>query len=66
MKPNVGKADKVIRYSLGIIIIVGGIFYQSWWGALGLVPILTATISWCPIYAPYRISTIEKKTQTNN
>lgn len=66
MKPNVGKADKVVRYTLGILIIAGGIYYQSWWGVIGIVPILTAAISWCPIYAPFGISTVKKKTQINN
>ena len=66
MKPNVGKADKVVRYTLGILIIAGGIYYQSWWAVIGIVPILTAAISWCPIYAPFGISTVEEKTQINN
>lgn len=61
MRPNVGKPDKIIRYTLGIIVIAGGIFYESWWGAIGIIPILTATINWCPIYAIFGISTISKE-----
>jgi hypothetical protein len=30
---------------------------QNWWGAIGIVPLLTATIGWCPAYAPFGINT---------
>ena len=66
MKPNVGKADKIVRYTVGILAIAAGVYYQNWLGALGIVPIFTAIIGWCPLYAPSGISTVEKKTQTNN
>lgn len=61
MKKNVGSADKVIRYILGAGIIIAGIVFKSWWGALGLVLIGTALISWCPIYAPFGLKTVGKK-----
>lgn len=57
MKANVGKADKVIRIILGAAIIGAGIYFKSWWGAIGLIPILTAAISWCPLYSPFGIKT---------
>lgn len=57
MKANVGKADKVIRIVLGVAIIAAGVYFKSWWGAIGIIPILTAAISWCPLYAPMGIKT---------
>jgi len=60
MNSNVGKTDRIIRVILGLGIIAGGIYYQSWWGAIGIIPIFTATISWCPIYMPFGISTKKK------
>ena len=57
MKANVGKADKVIRIVLGVAIIGAGTYFKSWWGAIGIVPILTAAISWCPLYTPFGIKT---------
>lgn len=57
MKANVGKADKVIRIVLGVAIIAAGIYFKSWWGAIGIIPILTAAISWCPLYTPLGIKT---------
>ena len=57
MKCNVGKSDKIIRWIIGIVLIVLGIVYKSWWGAIGLLPILTAIISFCPLYLPFGLST---------
>jgi len=57
MKKNMGKGDRILRLILGIVIIAVGIYYQSWWGAIGLIPVLTAAINWCPLYVPFKIST---------
>ena len=57
MKCNMGKTDRVLRAILGIVIIAVGWIYQSWWGAVGLVLVVTAAISWCPLYLPFKIST---------
>ncbi|MCA0388318.1 MAG: DUF2892 domain-containing protein [Bacteroidetes bacterium] len=61
MKKNVGSADKIIRYVVGIAIIGAGIYFKTWWGAVGIVPILTAAMSTCPAYLPFGLSTIETK-----
>jgi len=61
MVKNVGTVDKVIRWIIGLTAIGAGIYYESWWGALGLLPIITAVISWCPLYALLKISTIKKE-----
>jgi hypothetical protein len=57
MSKNMGKVDRILRAVLGIVVIALGIYFQSWWGALGLILLLTATISWCPIYVPFKLST---------
>lgn len=57
MKSNIGGTDKVVRYIAGIVIILLGLYFKSWWGALGLIPLLTALIGWCPLYVPFKIST---------
>ena len=63
MKKNMGTADKTIRLILGIVIIVLGIIYQSWWGGIGLLPLLTSLTGSCPAYMPFGISTMKKKTE---
>ena len=61
MKCNVGKGDKIIRIVLGLLIIAAGIYYQSWWGAIGLLPIATAVFGFCPAYVPLGITTCKTK-----
>ena len=51
MKCNEGSTDRIIRAIAGVAIIGAGYYYQSWWGAIGLVPLVTAVIGWCPAYA---------------
>ena len=57
MEKNVGKVDRTIRIILGIVILVLGIYYRSWWGALAIIPFFTAFIRWCPLYLPCKIKT---------
>lgn len=57
MKKNMGKIDRIVRAIIGIVILVIGYMNESYWGLIGLVPLLTASISFCPLYAPFKIST---------
>jgi len=57
MKCNVGKTDKVIRIIIGLSIGAAGIYFKSWWGLVGIIPVFTALVGWCPLYFPFRIST---------
>lgn len=57
MKCNVGKVDKNIRIIAGAIILVVGFYFQSWWGLIGVIPLLTGIIGFCPVYVLFRIST---------
>ncbi|NHQ60902.1 DUF2892 domain-containing protein [Chlorobium sp. BLA1] len=56
MKKNIGKYDKGIRIIIGVSIMFIGIINQSWWGAIGLIPVLTALAGFCPIYTLLKIS----------
>lgn len=60
MEKNVGKSDKIIRYILGIVIIGAGIMFNSWWGIIGIIPIFTAAMGWCPLYKILNMSTKNK------
>ena len=52
MAQNVGGIDKWLRIAVGIILIVLGLFGPlGWWGALGLVPLLTGLAGHCPLYS---------------
>lgn len=61
MVKNVGGADRIIRVILGVAIILIGIYYQSWWGVIGILPLFTAALNWCPAYLPFGISTCKTK-----
>jgi hypothetical protein len=63
MKVNIGNVDRVIRVVVGLVIIAVGAYYQSWWGLIGLLPILTASIRFCPVYVPFGISTCKPETK---
>jgi len=57
MNCNVGNTDRMLRIVAGIAIVAIGVFTSSWWGAIGLVPIATGLIRWCPAYTPFGINT---------
>ncbi|MEM4366780.1 MAG: DUF2892 domain-containing protein [Candidatus Anstonellales archaeon] len=62
MEPNVGSLDRMLRVCIALVFIAAAYFYNVWWlYALALVPLATALFSYCPLYAPLKISTIEKK-----
>jgi len=57
MKTNVGSCDKVFRTVVGLAIIGVGLYFRTWWGAVGLLPILVAALGWCPLYVLLGINT---------
>ena len=61
METNVGSADRALRVMAGLIVIFIGIDLKSWWGMVGLLPLATAVIGWCPVYLPFGISTCKTK-----
>jgi len=62
MKKNVGTTDKTIRIVIGIFLIVLGIFGSKIWVIIGLLPLITGLIGYCPLYALLGISTSKEKT----
>jgi hypothetical protein len=61
MKKNVGTTDKTIRIIIGLVIAALGVYYESWWGLLAIVPIATAFMSFCGLYTIFGISTCPTK-----
>jgi hypothetical protein len=57
MTQNVGGVDRIVRIVAGLAIMAAGIYFQNWWGAIGIVPLLTGALGWCPAYLPFKIST---------
>ncbi len=61
MRCNVGTIDRIIRAIIGILIVAAGFYFSSWWGIIGVIPLLTAAIGWCPLYVPIALSTCKAK-----
>jgi hypothetical protein len=61
MKTNVGSIDRALRIIVGLAVLGAGYYYQSWWGLVGLVPLLTGIFRFCPAYLPLGLSSCAKK-----
>lgn len=64
MKKNVGNTDRWIRIVLGIALLSLVVFLDGgirWIGLIGLIPLITGILNYCPIYALLGISTNKKK-----
>jgi hypothetical protein len=48
MQCNLSKKQKYARVVIGVSVLTLGAIQQSWWGLVGLIPIHTATVAWCP------------------
>jgi hypothetical protein len=57
---NVGGIDRTLRIIVGVVLIGIGLWYESWWGIVGLALMLTALLGWCPAYLPFGLSTSKK------
>jgi len=57
MKENVGGFDKYLRIALGVIILIVGYIYESWWGLIGIIPLLTGLVNRCGLYYLIGVST---------
>jgi hypothetical protein len=51
MTKNVGSIDRLLRAALGIALIVWALAGGPMWAWIGVVPLATAAISFCPLYA---------------
>jgi hypothetical protein len=62
MKMNEGGLDRVLRVVLGLavlsLVFVGP---KTPWAWLGLVPLVTGLVGFCPLYAVLRLNTLGRK-----
>ena len=50
MKSNVGGIDKVLRIVAGIALIAWALTGGPVWAWIGIVPLATGLMGWCPLY----------------
>lgn len=62
MKANVGGIDRILRIVAGLVLIaLAATGTVGVWGWLGIVPLVTGAIGWCPPYAILGFSTCAMK-----
>lgn len=62
MKANVGGMDRVLRVIVGAGLI--GATLAGWigsWGWIGLLPLATGVLRFCPAYLPFGVRTCQRK-----
>jgi len=57
MKCNVGKTDRIMRIIAGLVIALLGVVFSSWWGIIGIIPLVTGLFAICPVYSLFGINT---------
>jgi len=66
MKTNEGNIDRILRIVAGLVLIAltltGTI---GVWGWIGVVPVITGAIGWCPAYTLLGISTCPMKSKAS-
>lgn len=67
MKPNVGGIDRAVRVVIGLgllslLFLLDG--NAKWFGLIGIVPLLTAGMSFCPLYSLVGVNTCPASQRT--
>ncbi len=64
MTKNEGTLDRALRIIVGLVLLsLVFIGPQTWWGLIGLVPLVTALVGSCPLYSILGVSTCPVKTE---
>lgn len=61
---NIGRTERIVRAMVGLAILSLLFVLEGntrWWGLIGLGPLATAAIGYCPPYAWFGINTCAKK-----
>ena len=62
MTQNVGGIDRIVRIGAGIALIAAAATGTiGMWGYIGLVPLATGLMGWCPPYALFGFNTCSTK-----
>jgi len=60
MKPNIGKLERIVRVVVGIgVLSLAFVGPRAAWAYLGILPLVTGLVGWCPPYALLGISTVK-------
>ena len=62
MTLNMGNIDRILRALVGVALIAAafgayGVAYQSVWGWIGIIPLATGLLGYCPVYSMFGFKT---------
>ncbi|MBU1330043.1 MAG: DUF2892 domain-containing protein [Gammaproteobacteria bacterium] len=61
MKANIGTLDRTLRIAVGLCLIVLSLLgVIGMWGWVGLVPLATGALRFCPVYPLLGINTCKR------
>jgi Protein of unknown function (DUF2892) len=62
MTPNVGTIDRILRIALGLLLIgLASAGTIGAWGYIGIVPLITGAVRFCPAYRLIGLNTCASK-----
>ncbi|NRR31648.1 DUF2892 domain-containing protein [Oxalobacteraceae bacterium] len=62
MHANVGNTDRALRVAAGLALVLGSVSgLIGAWGWIGVVPLLTGALRYCPAYAIFGWNTCAGK-----
>lgn len=62
MKSNVGGIDRILRIAIGAVLVILAATGQiGLWGWIGLLPLATGLMGWCPPYGLLGINTCKTR-----
>ena len=65
MKANVGGIDRLLRVAAGVALIwMAATGVVGVWGWIGVVPLATGVIGWCPAYLLFGLSSCRVRQQS--
>jgi hypothetical protein len=60
MTANVGSADRIVRIIAGLVLLSLLFLLEGnarWFGLIGIVPLATGLLRWCPAYSLFGMNT---------
>lgn len=62
MKSNVGGIDRILRIAIGAVLVILAATGQiGLWGWIGMLPLATGLVGWCPPYGLLGINTCKTR-----
>lgn len=62
MTKNIGNTERILRVIVGLVLVALAATGQvGLWGWLGLIPLATGVLGWCPPYSLLGINTCKNR-----